>query len=256
MHEIDPDPRELRGPSSAPGGNPPDGSHRQDPDPAARRDRRRGRARGRAARPSARRSTPSSTAHGDLRERITQDGDLRRFVNVYVSRRGHPLPGRASRPRIIGRRRGDDPAGRRRWTLARLKPTSRSSILCGGRGTRCRSRRERDPEGAGRDRRPKPILWHVIRIYAAQGFERFLLPTGYLGEMVEEFVAARASWPERGRGRVRRHRPRHADRRARRARSPTASAAALLRHLRRRRRRHRPRRAARLPRASAARWRR
>jgi molybdopterin synthase sulfur carrier subunit len=23
--------------------------------------------------------------HGDLRERITQDGDLRRFVNVYVS---------------------------------------------------------------------------------------------------------------------------------------------------------------------------
>jgi len=24
-------------------------------------------------------------SHGDLRERITQDGDLRRFVNVYVS---------------------------------------------------------------------------------------------------------------------------------------------------------------------------
>jgi molybdopterin synthase sulfur carrier subunit len=24
-------------------------------------------------------------AHGDLRSRITQDGDLRRFVNVYVS---------------------------------------------------------------------------------------------------------------------------------------------------------------------------
>lgn len=24
-------------------------------------------------------------AYGDLRERITQDGDLRRFVNVYVS---------------------------------------------------------------------------------------------------------------------------------------------------------------------------
>lgn len=24
-------------------------------------------------------------AHGDLRERITQDGDLRRFVNVYVN---------------------------------------------------------------------------------------------------------------------------------------------------------------------------
>jgi glucose-1-phosphate cytidylyltransferase len=41
----------------------------------------------------------------------------------------------------------------------------------------------------------RPILWHVIGIYAAQGFERFLLATGYLGEMVEEFVAETA-WPE------------------------------------------------------------
>jgi glucose-1-phosphate cytidylyltransferase len=40
----------------------------------------------------------------------------------------------------------------------------------------------------------RPILWHVIGIYAAQGFERFLLATGYLGEMVEEFVTAE-SWP-------------------------------------------------------------
>jgi glucose-1-phosphate cytidylyltransferase len=39
----------------------------------------------------------------------------------------------------------------------------------------------------------KPILWHVIGIYAAQGFERFVLATGYLGEMVEEFVAEE-SW--------------------------------------------------------------
>ncbi len=40
----------------------------------------------------------------------------------------------------------------------------------------------------------RPILWHVIGIYAAQGFERFVLATGYLGEMVEEFVGAEA-WP-------------------------------------------------------------
>ncbi len=40
----------------------------------------------------------------------------------------------------------------------------------------------------------RPILWHVIQIYAAQGFERFLLATGYLGEAVEEFVAAER-WP-------------------------------------------------------------
>ena len=38
----------------------------------------------------------------------------------------------------------------------------------------------------------RPIVRHVIEIYARQGFERFLLATGYLGEMIEEFVAAEA----------------------------------------------------------------
>jgi glucose-1-phosphate cytidylyltransferase len=41
----------------------------------------------------------------------------------------------------------------------------------------------------------RPILWHVIGIYAAQGFDRFLLATGYLGEAVEGFVAGEA-WPD------------------------------------------------------------
>jgi glucose-1-phosphate cytidylyltransferase len=40
----------------------------------------------------------------------------------------------------------------------------------------------------------RPILWHVIGIYAAQGFERFLLATGHMGEAVEEFAVAE-QWP-------------------------------------------------------------
>ncbi|HWJ42608.1 MAG TPA: sugar phosphate nucleotidyltransferase [Solirubrobacterales bacterium] len=67
-------------------------------------------------------------------------------------------------------------------------------ILCGGRGTRLRERTESVPKAlveiGGR-----PILWHVVQIYAAQGFDRFLLATGYMGEAVEEFVAAER-WPD------------------------------------------------------------
>jgi glucose-1-phosphate cytidylyltransferase len=41
----------------------------------------------------------------------------------------------------------------------------------------------------------RPILWHVIQIYAAQGFERFVLAMGYMGEAIEEFAASEC-WPE------------------------------------------------------------
>jgi glucose-1-phosphate cytidylyltransferase len=39
-----------------------------------------------------------------------------------------------------------------------------------------------------------PIVWHVIQLYAVQGFHRFLLATGYKGELIERFVAA-LEWP-------------------------------------------------------------
>jgi glucose-1-phosphate cytidylyltransferase len=66
-------------------------------------------------------------------------------------------------------------------------------ILCGGRGTRLQQQTASIPkplvEIGGR-----PILWHVIQIYLAQRFERFLLLTGYKGELIERFVADE-SWP-------------------------------------------------------------
>src|SRR2546421_7264834 len=67
-------------------------------------------------------------------------------------------------------------------------------ILCGGRGTRLQEHAPSIPkplvEIGGR-----PILWHVIQIYLAQGFRRFVLLTGYKAEMIERFVA-NESWPE------------------------------------------------------------
>ena len=68
------------------------------------------------------------------------------------------------------------------------------AILCGGRGTRLQEHSQEIPkplvEIGG-----EPILWHVIGLYAAQGFRSFLLATGYRGEQIERFVADH-DWPE------------------------------------------------------------
>src|ERR1044072_2638232 len=67
-------------------------------------------------------------------------------------------------------------------------------ILCGGRGTRLQERTQSIPkplvEIGGR-----PIVWHVIQIYLAQGFRRFLLCTGYKGELVRQFADGEP-WPD------------------------------------------------------------
>jgi glucose-1-phosphate cytidylyltransferase len=67
-------------------------------------------------------------------------------------------------------------------------------ILCGGRGTRLQEHTQEIPkplvEIGG-----MPIVWHVIQLYVAHGFRRFLLATGYRGETIADFAAAQ-SWPE------------------------------------------------------------
>jgi glucose-1-phosphate cytidylyltransferase len=66
-------------------------------------------------------------------------------------------------------------------------------ILCGGAGTRLREHTQSVPkplvEVGGR-----PIVWHVLQIFIAQGFADFLLLTGFRSELVEEFAAAEP-WP-------------------------------------------------------------
>lgn len=59
-------------------------------------------------------------------------------------------------------------------------------ILCGGLGTRLREETEYRPKPmvpiGG-----KPILWHIMKIFAHYGHTNFILPLGYKGSMIKEY---------------------------------------------------------------------
>ena len=61
-------------------------------------------------------------------------------------------------------------------------------ILAGGLGTRISEETETKPK-------PmvllddKPILWHLMNIYATQGFNEFIIATGYRGEVIHDWVS-------------------------------------------------------------------
>jgi glucose-1-phosphate cytidylyltransferase len=59
-------------------------------------------------------------------------------------------------------------------------------ILCGGLGTRLREETEFRPkpmvEVGGR-----PILWHIMKLYAHHGFRDFVLCLGYRGQTIKEY---------------------------------------------------------------------
>jgi glucose-1-phosphate cytidylyltransferase len=59
-------------------------------------------------------------------------------------------------------------------------------ILCGGLGTRLREETEFKPKpmvNIGN----RPILWHIMKIYAHYGFKKFILCLGYKGEMIKDY---------------------------------------------------------------------
>ena len=61
-------------------------------------------------------------------------------------------------------------------------------LLAGGFGTRISEETENKPKPMvliG----DKPILWHVMSIYANQGFRKFLIATGYKHEVIDAWVA-------------------------------------------------------------------
>ena len=59
-------------------------------------------------------------------------------------------------------------------------------ILCGGLGTRLREETEFRPKPmvpVGE----RPILWHIMKIYAHYGFKEFILCLGYKGDVIKEY---------------------------------------------------------------------
>ncbi len=60
-------------------------------------------------------------------------------------------------------------------------------ILCGGRGTRLKEETEFIPKPMVRIGE-RPILWHIMKIYHAQGFRKFILLLGYKGEKIREYI--------------------------------------------------------------------
>lgn len=59
-------------------------------------------------------------------------------------------------------------------------------ILCGGKGTRLREETEFRPKPmvpiGGR-----PILWHIMKLYARHGHKEFILCLGYKGDMIKDY---------------------------------------------------------------------
>jgi len=59
-------------------------------------------------------------------------------------------------------------------------------ILCGGIGTRLREETEFRPKPMV-DIGGRPILWHIMKIYAHHGFHDFVLALGYKGDMIKNY---------------------------------------------------------------------
>ncbi len=59
-------------------------------------------------------------------------------------------------------------------------------ILCGGIGTRMKEETEYRPKPLVEIGR-FPILWHIMKIYSHFGFNDFILPLGYKGNMIKDY---------------------------------------------------------------------
>lgn len=81
------------------------------------------------------------------------------------------------------------PGTRGYTTAVRSKDRLKTIILAGGLGTRIAEETVSRPkpmiEIGGR-----PLLWHIMNIYAAHGFNDFVVACGYRGDVIKEYFAS------------------------------------------------------------------
>jgi glucose-1-phosphate cytidylyltransferase len=67
-----------------------------------------------------------------------------------------------------------------------MASTPKVVILAGGRGTRLAEETESKPKPMV-EIGDRPILWHIMKLYAARGFTEFALALGYKGHLIKRY---------------------------------------------------------------------
>jgi glucose-1-phosphate cytidylyltransferase len=67
------------------------------------------------------------------------------------------------------------------------------AILCGGLGTRLQEETVSKPKPMV-EIGHRPILWHIMRYYSCFGHKRFLLCTGYKGDVIKNYILNYRNW--------------------------------------------------------------
>src|SRR5262249_41066461 len=96
---------------------------------------------------------------------------------------------RDARPPMSARRsKGASGMVRRRNGIAQTRSDASAKvvILCGGKGTRLHEETELKPKPMAQIG-GRPILWHIMKIYASAGFTDFVLCLGYKGEVIKKY---------------------------------------------------------------------
>jgi glucose-1-phosphate cytidylyltransferase len=77
-------------------------------------------------------------------------------------------------------------SGAGRYSTGQEAERMKVVILCGGQGTRLREETEFRPKPLV-EIGQRPILWHIMKLYAHYGYRDFVLCLGYRGDMIKDY---------------------------------------------------------------------